>query len=163
MTPSVDAFVGIGSNLDDPAAQVRRAIVALDGIGESRCHVASGLYRNPPMGPADQPDYVNAVAWLRTGLSPLELLAALQAIEADAGRRRQGPRWGPRPLDLDLLVYGQRVIDTPDLQVPHPGVTERAFVLYPLSEIDPHRIIPGKGSAEALAAAVDGGALQAIG
>jgi 2-amino-4-hydroxy-6-hydroxymethyldihydropteridine diphosphokinase len=163
VSPCIDAFIGIGSNLDDPAAQVRRAIAALGDIRETQCHRVSALYRNPPMGPADQPDYINAVAWLRTGLSPLELLAALQAIETDAGRCRAGRRWGPRPLDLDLLIYGQRVIDTPDLQVPHPGVTERAFVLYPLCEIDPHRLIPGQGSAAVWAESVNGGALQAIG
>lgn len=155
------AFVGIGSNLDDPAAQVHRAIQALGAIAGSSCVAASRRYRNPPMGPADQPDYVNAVAALDTTLPPHDLLAALQALEAEAGRERNGRRWGPRPLDLDLLLYGESRIDTADLTVPHPGLTVRPFVLVPLAEIEPDRWVPGAGRVADLAAKVDDSGLMA--
>ncbi|KAF0279940.1 2-amino-4-hydroxy-6-hydroxymethyldihydropteridine diphosphokinase [Spiribacter aquaticus] len=153
------AFVGIGSNLDGPGAQVRAAIEALDGIAGTRCVAASRRHRNPPMGPADQPDYVNAVAALETGLDPQALLTRLQALEAAAGRDRSGRRWGPRPLDLDLLVYDDRQISAPALTVPHPGIAQRAFVLVPWAEIAPDWRIPGLGRVRELAAALDGAAL----
>ncbi|RZU98967.1 2-amino-4-hydroxy-6-hydroxymethyldihydropteridine diphosphokinase [Spiribacter vilamensis] len=154
------AFIGIGSNLDDPAAQVRRAVTALDTLAGCRCVAVSRRYRNPPMGPADQPDYVNAVAALDTTRAAHDLLAGLQALEAAAGRERNGRRWGPRPLDLDLLLYDDAQIDTEDLTVPHPGVTVRAFVIVPLAEIDPDRRVPGAGRAGDLAAAVDDSGLR---
>ncbi len=151
MMERVLAAIGLGSNLNDPAGQVRAALSALAALPESELVAASSLYRNPPMGPQDQPDYVNAVALLRTALEPLPLLAELQAIE-----RRQGKRflrhWGPRTIDLDLLLYGDRRIREPRLTVPHPGLHERAFVLYPLAEIAPDLMVPGKGRVKDLAA-----------
>lgn len=131
-------------------AHVRRALHELDGIAASRCTARSSLYRSDPMGPADQPDYINAVAALETALQPQALLEALQDIEQAHGRVRQGLRWGPRTLDLDLLMYDQQQIDTPQLQVPHPGLHERPFVLYPLAEIEPQLVIPGRGTLEQL-------------
>ncbi len=159
---SVRAYVGLGANLDDPAAHVRRAFEDLGRIAATRCVSRSRLYRNPPMGPADQPDYVNAAAALDTRLPPPELLAALQAIERAHGRTRDGVRWGPRTLDLDLLLYGDLESDDPRLTLPHPGLHRRAFVLYPLLEIAPGLAIPGRGPLAALAAAVPGTGLQAL-
>ncbi len=159
---AVQAFIGIGSNLADPVAQVRRAIDRLDQLPETSRRAASRLYRNPPMGPADQPDYVNAVAELETALPPQALLAALQGLEADAGRDRDGRRWGARPLDLDLLVYGDREIDEAALTVPHPGLASRAFVLHPLAEIAPALSVPGLGTAAGLAARVSADDLVAV-
>lgn len=153
-------FVGLGSNLDDPQAQVRSALQALGRLPETRLERASALYRNPPMGPPDQPDYVNAVACLATGLTPLECLAGLQAIERRHGRSRGGgERWGPRRIDLDLLLWGQQQLALEGLSVPHPGLPQRAFVLYPLAEIEPGLHIPGLGALEGLLAGVDGSAL----
>jgi 2-amino-4-hydroxy-6-hydroxymethyldihydropteridine diphosphokinase len=137
-------YVGLGSNLERPAEQVQHAFDELDRLPSSRLTGRSRRYRSRPMGPPGQPDYVNAVAQLATRLAPQALLRELQAIER-AHRRVRGERWGPRTLDLDLLLYGECKIDTPDLQVPHPGLHERAFVLYPLYEISPVLDIPGKG------------------
>ena len=158
----MQAFIGIGSNLADPVAQVRCAIDALDGLERTRRRSASRLYRNPPMGPADQPDYVNAVAEVQTALSAHELLGELQGLEARAGRHRDGERWGPRPLDLDLLVYGDARIDEPALSVPHPGIARRAFVLHPLAEIAPALTVPGLGQVAALAGDLAGHDLVAV-
>jgi 2-amino-4-hydroxy-6-hydroxymethyldihydropteridine diphosphokinase len=140
----VAAYLGLGSNLDGPEGQVRRALSELQLLPDSTLISHSGLYRSRPLGGMDQPDYVNAVAVLETELEPLELLQQLQSIEAWHGRTR-GERWGARTLDLDLLVYGTAVIDITELQVPHPGLKERAFVLYPLHEIAPDLEIPGMG------------------
>ncbi|MGD8843176.1 MAG: 2-amino-4-hydroxy-6-hydroxymethyldihydropteridine diphosphokinase [Gammaproteobacteria bacterium] len=141
----VDAWIGLGSNLNDPVQQVKTALAELGGLVDCSLCAVSSLYRSPPMGPADQPDYVNAVARLRTRLPAAALLDALQGIEARHGRRR-GRRWGERTLDLDLLVYGREVIDTRRLTVPHPGIAERNFVLYPLAELAPGLVIPGVGA-----------------
>jgi 2-amino-4-hydroxy-6-hydroxymethyldihydropteridine diphosphokinase len=140
----VDAWVGLGSNLDDPLTQVRTAITELDAIERCSLQASSSLYASPPMGPADQPDYVNAVVRLRTTLPALALLDALQAIEQRHARVR-GRHWGPRTLDLDLLLYAQMTIDTARLTVPHPGIAGRNFVLYPLAELDRTLVIPGQG------------------
>jgi 2-amino-4-hydroxy-6-hydroxymethyldihydropteridine diphosphokinase len=142
----VSCYIGLGANLEDPVAQVRRALVALSGLPQTRLVAHSRLYRNPPMGPPDQPDYVNAVACIETKLAPLDLLDGLHAIERDHGRVRHGAKWGARTLDLDMLLYGDRVIRHERLTVPHPGLPERAFVLYPLAEIAPGLDIPGHGA-----------------
>ena len=143
-------YIGLGSNLDDPKRQVRKALQALTGLpGSTLCRYSS-LYRSPPMGPQDQPDYINAVAELETGLSAAELLSLLQAIENQQGRVRGAARWGPRTLDLDILIYGQAQIKAPKLTVPHPGIAERPFVLYPLAEIAPDLEIPGCGALQEL-------------
>jgi 2-amino-4-hydroxy-6-hydroxymethyldihydropteridine diphosphokinase len=140
------AFIALGSNLGDPASTLRRAIAALAEMPQSRLETASSLYRSAPMGHADQPDFVNAVAQLSTALAPQALLATLLAIEKDFGRERTF-RNAPRTLDLDLLLYDAQVLDEPGLCVPHPRMHQRAFVLAPLIEIAPACIIPGRGSA----------------
>jgi len=137
----VCAYIGLGSNLDTPIAQVERALAALAMLPESRLVVASSLYRSDPLGPAGQPDYINAVAELHTRLAPLDLLDALQAQEL-AQRRVRLEHWGPRTLDLDLLLYGAMRIDLPRLQVPHPQMLRRNFVLLPLVEIAPGLQLP---------------------
>ncbi|HED18273.1 MAG TPA: 2-amino-4-hydroxy-6-hydroxymethyldihydropteridine diphosphokinase [Gammaproteobacteria bacterium] len=145
------AFIGLGSNLEHPESQVQRAIQALDGLPGSSVQAVSSLYRSAPMGPQDQPDYVNAVVQLATGLLPEELLDQLQRVEQVHGRER-GQHWGPRTLDLDILLYGDAVIETECLQIPHPGLAQRNFVLYPLAEIDDHTMVPGLGSVQVLLA-----------
>jgi 2-amino-4-hydroxy-6-hydroxymethyldihydropteridine diphosphokinase len=139
------AYIGLGSNLCDPVRQVQAALVALTGLPDSRLVARSRLYRSAPMGPPGQPDYINAVAALNTQLSPHELLAELQSLERHQGRVRGGERWGPRIIDLDLLLYGDTVLRTDPLTLPHPGLAERDFVLWPLAEIDPELEVPGLG------------------
>ncbi len=141
----ISAYIGLGSNLAEPVAQIRQACEALKQLPDSRLLACSSLYSSPPMGPPDQPDYINAVAALETRLSPHALLAELQAIEQSQGRVRER-RWGARTLDLDLLIYGDRQINDELLTVPHAGLPERAFVLYPLQEIAPMLEIPGQGA-----------------
>jgi 2-amino-4-hydroxy-6-hydroxymethyldihydropteridine diphosphokinase len=149
------AYIGIGSNLDDPVSQVKEALEELDGIPDSVLVSQSSLYASKPMGPADQPDYVNAVAALDTLLSAGELLQALQKIEQRLGRERDGEKWGPRIIDLDLLLYGKKTIKTDTLTVPHPGLHERDFVIIPLAEIAGNLNIPGKGLLSTLIAACE--------
>lgn len=147
----VTVYVGLGSNLDRPCEKVIAALAELGQLPETRLTGRSSLYGSAPLGYAAQPDFVNAVAKLETGLVPERLLAELQAIEARHGRRRSFP-CAPRTLDLDLLLYGDQEIDTPALAVPHPRMHERAFVLAPLVEIDPLADIPGHGRAAELLA-----------
>ncbi len=142
------AYVGIGANLDDPAARVRGAFASLAALPRTRLLKRSSLYRTEPQGYRNQPDFVNAVAALDTELAPAELLRALHALETRAGRRRSF-RNAPRTLDLDLLLYGGERVDEPGLTVPHPRMHERAFVLVPLLEIEPDAWIPGIGPARA--------------
>jgi len=146
----VSAFIGLGSNLENPCQQVHTALNELTTLTSTRVSAVSSLYRSAPMTgsgvPVDQPAYINAVARLETQLSATALLDALQAIEAQHGRVRGGERWGPRTLDLDILLYGDAQIDTPRLRVPHPGLAERNFVLQPLAEIAPTLEIPGLGA-----------------
>jgi 2-amino-4-hydroxy-6-hydroxymethyldihydropteridine diphosphokinase len=139
------AYIGLGSNLQDPVAQIQRAITTLAHLPTSRFIISSPLYRNPPLGSVPQPAFVNAVACIDTELDSIELLEALQHIEAGQGRQRTTERWGPRTLDLDILLYGENVINHPRLQVPHPGLSVRNFVLYPLYDIAPALVIPGVG------------------
>lgn len=141
------AYIGLGSNLDNPVDQLkraRRAVTALEGVREQGF---SSLYRSPPMGPKNQPDYINAVMAVVTELPPLVLLESLHRIEQAHGRVRGGERWGPRVLDLDILLYGRCCMRSVQLTLPHPGLTERPFVLYPLAEIAPlSLLIPGRGT-----------------
>jgi len=139
------AHIGIGSNLDDPRRQVINAIEMLDGL--PGCHVLrqSSMYQSAPFGHVEQPDFINAVAVLETAVPADILLACLKEIERDRGRDPAAERWGPRIIDLDLLAYGDQVIDLPELQVPHPGIMERNFVLLPLREATPDLVIPGLG------------------
>jgi 2-amino-4-hydroxy-6-hydroxymethyldihydropteridine diphosphokinase len=158
----IRAYIGLGSNLDDPELQLRRAIEALRCIPESRLTAVSRLYRSKPMGPAEQPDYVNAVAMFDTCLEPLPLLDALQAIETAQGRVRSGERWGARTLDLDLLLYGAEVIALPRLQVPHPGLPLRNFVLQPLFDLAPELTLPDGVTLREALAALDGNELEPL-
>lgn len=146
-------YIGLGSNLSEPEGQLTRARQAMASLPATREAACSSYYRSAPMGPANQPDYVNAVVALDTDLAPRELLLALQDIEHRQGRVRNGLRWGARTLDLDILVYGNQIIDTDELRIPHPGIGLREFVLYPLAEIaPPYLTIPNLGSlAEAVA------------
>ncbi len=139
------AYVGLGSNLQMPARQVDDAFDLLAEIDGSRLVRRSSLYRSSPFGGIEQPDFVNAAAAVLTKLEPAEFLAELQAIEKRQGRERDGARWGPRVLDLDLLVFGSQIIEQPGITVPHPGIAERNFVLLPLGEIAPDLVIPGLG------------------
>jgi 2-amino-4-hydroxy-6-hydroxymethyldihydropteridine diphosphokinase len=151
---TAEAFVALGANLQDPVQQVRDAIAELGNIEHTLVLAVSSLYRTAPIGYADQPDFINAVAKLQTGLSPHQLLDALHAIENRHGRRRS-VRNAPRTLDLDLLLYGIRVVHEGDLTLPHPRMHERAFVLMPLLEIAPDASVPGHASVAQLLAQVD--------
>lgn len=159
----ITAYIGLGSNLKNPQSQLTQALEALNTLPQSRLLKYSSLYRNKSMGPADQPDYINAVASLATNLSPYELLAGLQDLEIKQGRIRGPERWGPRSLDLDILLYGELELSTPDLIIPHPGLPDRNFVLYPLYEIAPDLEIPGRGPLVALLSKVSQQGLVRIG
>jgi 2-amino-4-hydroxy-6-hydroxymethyldihydropteridine diphosphokinase len=137
---SVRAFIGLGSNLDAPAARLQRALEDLELLPDSTFVAASPLYANPPFGPVAQGEFVNAVAAIDTSLAPRALLGELRRIEAAHGRVRDGTRWGPRTLDLDILMMGQRgegCLSLPELEVPHPRLHERAFALEPLCDLAP--------------------------
>jgi len=138
-------YIGLGSNLDDPQAQIKTAIDDIARIEHTELVQTSSLYKSPPMGPQDQPDYINAVVCVDTSLSAYALLDALQAIEQAHGRIRKR-HWGERSLDLDILLFADKVIDDKRLNVPHPGIAERAFVVYPLAEIAPELNIPKLGA-----------------
>ena len=136
------SYIGIGSNQAQPIEQAKQAIKALSNIKNSTLLMCSSLYRSAPMGPQDQPDYINAVAKLETTFTAIELLDALQMIEQEQGRERKENRWGPRTLDLDIILYANKMIDNERLTVPHYGMKEREFVLYPLFEIAPTLQMP---------------------
>ena len=144
------AYVGLGSNLQMPTRQVETALDLLGDIPRTRVVAVSSLYRSAPFGGIEQPDFVNAAAALLTQLSPQDLLLELQDIEARQGRERDDKRWGPRVLDLDLLVHAAAVIVEPGMTIPHPGIAERNFVLLPLLEIAPELVIPGLGRVVAI-------------
>ncbi len=141
------AYVGLGANLGDPVQQVKSGLQSLESIPDTGVTARSSLYRTAPVGPQDQPDFINAVARLETGLPAITLLRRLQDIEDGHGRRRGSQRWGPRTLDLDLLLFGEQEINDETLRVPHPEMTRRGFVLLPLLEIEPDIHIPGHGPA----------------
>lgn len=152
----IRACVGLGANRDDPPAQIDQACAALAALPQTRLRARSRLWRTPPWGPVPQADYLNAAVALDTMLAPRALLDALLAIERGAGRdRAHEQRWGPRRLDLDLLLYGDRQLDEPGLCVPHPRLAERAFVLLPLADIDPALAVPGAGTVAELLTRVD--------
>jgi 2-amino-4-hydroxy-6-hydroxymethyldihydropteridine diphosphokinase len=164
MAPRSAAFVGLGANLGEAARTLREALCELDALPDTRLLRASRLYRTPAWGVEAQPDFINAVAQLDTALDPRELLDALLALERAHGRdRARESRWGPRTLDLDLLLYGDRHIDEPGLRVPHPHLHERGFVLLPLAEIAPDLVVPGAGRVSTLAAAMAADGIEAIG
>ncbi len=163
MSRPVVAFVGLGGNLGDAAATLRGALQALQRLPQTRLLQGSRLYRTPAWGHRAQPDFINAVAMLQTTLPARGLLDALLGIEREFGRERTpGERWGPRTLDLDLLLYGEAVLDEPGLHVPHPHLHERAFALLPLLELAPEIVIPGVGRAADAAAAMAGDGIEAL-
>jgi 2-amino-4-hydroxy-6-hydroxymethyldihydropteridine diphosphokinase len=142
-------YIGLGSNLTNPHQQLRAALAALTSLPHSTLLRSSSFYRSAPIGPGEQPDYVNAVAELDTQLSPLELLDQLQSIEVQQGRERS-LRWGARTLDLDILLFGRELIDSARLTVPHPRMRERNFVLLPLAELEPELQLPTGENLQAL-------------
>jgi 2-amino-4-hydroxy-6-hydroxymethyldihydropteridine diphosphokinase len=152
----VRAYIGLGSNIAEPAAQVRSGMAALARLAATRVEACSSLYRTAPVGWREQPDFINAVCRVRTGLAPAALMRGLLEIERTHGRVREGNPGGPRTLDLDLLLYGDETIHSAELTVPHPRLHERAFVLYPLLEIEPDLVIPGRGPSHRLLAACAG-------
>jgi len=152
MTPgaTAPAFIALGSNLGEPALQLQRAVAALAALPDTRLEQVSGVYRSAAVGPGSQPDYLNAVARLVTRLAPESLLDALQRIEEAQGRER-GVRWGPRTLDLDILLYGDHRIHSARLTIPHPRMHQRDFVLYPLREISNTNLaLPGGADIDSL-------------
>ena len=142
MNPKIISYIGIGANLSQPLQQAKAAIIALSQLSQSRLLAVSPLYCSKPLGPADQPDYINAVAKVETRLEAEALLDALQAIELSQGRERKEERWGPRTLDLDILLYGNHTIQTSRLTIPHYHMAEREFVLYPLADIAADLTLP---------------------
>ena len=155
-------YLGLGSNLAEPQQQLRNALQAIAALPHTQLRAVSSFYLSDPLGPADQPRYLNAVAELACALQPLELLDALQAIELDQGRVRKAERWGPRTLDLDILLFGQRLIAEPRLQVPHYHLHARAFVLYPLAELNPELQLADGRSLQTLLAACPFSGLQRL-
>jgi 2-amino-4-hydroxy-6-hydroxymethyldihydropteridine diphosphokinase len=155
------AFIGLGANLGDPRRQIRAGLAALEKVPTTRLAGQSSFYLSAPLGYAEQPDFVNAVAQIQTELAPRALLDALLAIERSLGRSRSHAN-APRTLDLDLLLYDRMVIDEPGLRVPHPRMHTRAFVLAPLAEIAPGIEIPGQGPIAPLLAACAGQAIEKL-
>ena len=150
---AIRAFVGLGANVGDPPRAIREALSQLTREDGIRVAKVSGLRETDPVGYEDQPRFLNGAAELETSLSARELLERLLAIERRLGRvRGDGPRFGPRTIDLDLLLYGEETIDEPGLQIPHPRLHERRFALEPLAELDPALELPGRGPVQALLA-----------
>jgi 2-amino-4-hydroxy-6-hydroxymethyldihydropteridine diphosphokinase len=163
MNPSVRAYVALGANLGDIEGTLAEAVWALDGLPQTSVREQSPWFRSPPWGRTDQPEFTNGVVELQTRLVAEELMQRLLEIEQRFGReRRPDERWGPRTLDLDLLLYGDQVIDSPGLTVPHPRLHERAFVLLPLARIAPGLEVPGRGRVDALLAQLDSSALREL-
>jgi 2-amino-4-hydroxy-6-hydroxymethyldihydropteridine diphosphokinase len=156
----IRTYLGMGSNLQEPSMQLATAVTALRKLPGTSGHAVSRVYHSPPMGPQNQPAYLNAVMAMDTTLAPLALLRALQHIELTQGRERL-ERWGPRTLDLDILLYGSQVVDLPDLQIPHPGLALRKFVLQPLLDLaDSKLVLPDGKELGTLAADCPGQDLQ---
>ena len=156
-----DVYIGLGSNLESPPQQIHKAVTAIEQIPDTRFDRLSSLYRSKPVGPKDQPDYINAVAHIITTLPPGILLGKLQEIEDQQGRTRD-ERWGARTLDLDILLYDDQVINEKNLVIPHPEMHKRIFVLYPLYEIAPDIEIPETGPIKQLLDRVDMNGLQKL-
>jgi len=142
-------YIGLGSNLDDPQSQLKKAIISLETVPSTSVVKTSSFYKSKPVGPQDQPDYINAVTELATELSAHELLDYLQVIENEHGRERE-IKWGPRTLDLDILLFGEEIIQDDRLMIPHVEMHKRGFVLLPLDEISPNCMIPGIGAVSSL-------------
>lgn len=158
----VSSWIALGSNLGSPQQQLEQALAAMASLPTSKLAAVSSFYRSNPIGPQGQSDYLNAVARLDTALEPRQLLQQLQAIEKAQGRNRTGVRWEARTLDLDILLYGQYQCATPELVIPHPAMAARAFVLYPLHELEPELEIPGYGGIRELLPTVADQKVQAL-
>lgn len=163
MNPTVRAFVGLGGNVGDVATTLEEALWAIDALPQTSIRAQSAMYVSPAWGNTEQPDFLNAVVELQTRLTPRVLLDHLLAIEERFGRvRSEGEKWGPREIDLDLLLFGDEALDEPGLHLPHPHLHERAFVLVPLAEIAPTLEIAGRGRVDALLAAVDASGIEPV-
>jgi 2-amino-4-hydroxy-6-hydroxymethyldihydropteridine diphosphokinase len=158
----IPTYIGLGSNLDDPIAQIRGAFQALERVDGLKVIERSNLYRSKPLGPQDQPDYVNAAVGALTTLEPKALLHSLKVLETELGRSQPVERWGPRRIDFDILLYGSLRQDDPELTLPHPGLTQRGWVLYPLAEIAPALFVPGHATVRELAARLSDADLKRI-
>jgi 2-amino-4-hydroxy-6-hydroxymethyldihydropteridine diphosphokinase len=145
-------YIGLGANLGDREATIRRALDLLGREGDVEVAAVSTLRETDPVGYEDQPRFLNGAARLETELAPRALLERLLEVERELGRDRSGPRFGPRTIDLDLLLYGEEQVHEDGLEIPHPRLHERAFVLEPLCELDPGLQVPGRGSVQALLA-----------
>lgn len=146
----IRVYIALGSNQGNRHQHILQSATDIDQLEGCRLLNLSSVYETDPMGPQDQPDYLNAVCAIHCSLEPHSLLEALQSIESSHGREKQGRRWGARPLDLDILLYGERTVYSADLQIPHQGIARRSFVLWPLAEIDPMLHIPGFGPVSGL-------------
>lgn len=163
MADAIRAFVGMGGNIGDVANTLMEAIWALEALPQTSVRSQSDLYRSPPWGRTDQAEFINAVVELQTRLAPSILLDRLIEIEERFGRvRNADERWGPRTLDLDLLLYGDQTIQVPGLCIPHPHLHERGFVLVPLAQIAPNLDVPGQGRVSDLLADIDASAITLI-
>ena len=151
----ISAYIGLGSNLEDREGTIRSALALLAAAEGVEVAAVSSLRETDPVGYLDQPRFLNGAARLVTGLAPEALLAVLLDVEHELGRVREGPRFGPRTIDLDLLLYGDSVVEQPGLTVPHPRLHERRFALEPLAELDPGLVVPGRGPVGALLAELD--------
>ena len=156
------AYVALGSNLGDSRAAVERAIIAISGLPKTRSWRRSALYRTVPFGPVKQADFINSVVGVLTQMPLEDFFAALQQLETELGRARRHERWGPREIDLDLLVYGRESRDSESLRLPHPGIPERDFVLYPLRDVAADLYIPGLGRVRELAERVPDRGVQRL-
>jgi 2-amino-4-hydroxy-6-hydroxymethyldihydropteridine diphosphokinase len=156
------AYVAVGANLDEPLARVRESFAHLAAMRATKLVATSRLYRSAPLGPQDQPDFINAAVGLLTQLSASELLGELKDLERSLGRDAPLVRWGPRRIDFDLLVFGAERIDSPSLTIPHPGIPTRNFVLYPLLDFAPELFVPGHGRVKELASRVSTDGLSAL-
>jgi 2-amino-4-hydroxy-6-hydroxymethyldihydropteridine diphosphokinase len=156
------AYVALGSNLEDPRRQVEKAFAALARLADSQLVLRSGLWRSAPMGPKHQPDFINAVAGLLTRREPRELLQDLRGLERRLGKVEPAERWGPRVIDLDLLMVGDARSDDPDLRLPHAGLHQRNFVLYPLAEIAPMLWVPDRGRVCRLVEMIPGDGIEPL-
>ena len=160
--PWIPAYVALGSNLSEPARQIEAAFSELAKLADTQLVARSSLWKNPPLGPQEQPDFVNAAAGLLTTRAPQDFLAALQDIERRMGRTEPALHWGPRVIDLDLLVFGDRRSDEPGLSLPHPGLPQRNFVLYPLAEFAAELWVPGHGRVRTLQRQATGDGLERL-
>jgi len=158
----VQAWLGLGANLQQPVLQLKEAVKRLGQMAGIEVSQVSSFYRTPPWGDVQQDDFVNAVLQIETSLDPLDLLQCMQSIENDMGRQRSGNRWGPRLIDIDLLLFGDQIINGKALRVPHPHMHERAFVLLPLAELDEELEIRGHGTVGSLLAHLDCSEIYAL-